>query len=291
MTEQWRILVTGASGQLGQSLQTIAHTEKTHDWRFLNRQELDLCHPDQIRQQFDAFQPHIFINAAAYTAVDQAETDEKQAMQVNGNSLQTIAQCCESAHTFLFQISTDYVYHGEQCTAYLETDPINPQGAYARSKYLGEQLALQFCSRTYIFRTSWLYSPHGNNFVKTMLKLGKEHPELKVVNDQIGTPTYAYDLAQVLLDFIQQINSGEPAEFGIYNFSNEGVASWYDFAVAVFEEAGMKLPVHPVSTSAFPRPAPRPPFSLMDKQKIRSTLKNPIPHWRVSLRNALPDFL
>ena len=281
-----KILVSGANGQLGQELQWLSQNEAHADWHFTNKSMLDITDEKTVQHRIESIQPDYFINAAAYTAVDLAESNEGLATLINGQSLGWIAQACHQNNTTLFQISTDYVYHGSQNLAYQETDPTYPQSVYAQSKKLGEELALTNCPNTFVIRTSWLYSSFGKNFVKTMIRLGTERPNLNVVNDQIGTPTYARDLANFIWQIIQKRANKGSVEPGIYNFSNEGIASWYDFAHAIFEYKEIDCILSPIPTSEFPTPAVRPPFSLMDKNKARNIV-GPINHWRNALQKML----
>lgn len=284
------ILITGADGQLGRAIQLQA--PQSTDWTFYltDRPNLDICDPAAVNAFFEAHRIDFCINAAGYTAVDRAEAEPELAAAVNRLGTQHLAGACQQHKATLLHLSTDYVYHTPQNTPFEETDPVMPQSVYAQTKWEGEQAALRHCSRTFVVRTSWVYSPFGNNFLLTMLRLGRERDQVRVVYDQVGTPTSAFDLADALLHMIQRIHSGEvsaEAAAGIYNFSPEGVASWYDFALAIFEKTGNPIEVVPIRTIQYPTPALRPPFSLMSKEKIKSTFQLSIPHWRDGLDRCL----
>ncbi len=230
------------------------------------------------------------INCAAYTAVDKAEIESRKARKINVFGTKYLAEACAELGIPLIHFSTDYVYHNRQNTPFLETDPVSPKGVYARTKLAGERAALRAQPLSMIIRTSWVYSNFGQNFVKTMLRLGSERATLKVVADQIGSPTYAPGLAEAVLSIIQKVESGEvPKESiaGIWHYSNEGVASWYDFAAAIFEIENILCQVRPIATKDYPTPAKRPPFSVLDKSKIKAAFGLEIPHWRESLRRCL----
>ena len=284
------ILVTGAGGQLGRSLvQQAAHWP---DWQFLfaDRLALDIDDPQSVEAYFNTHAVDFCINAAGYTAVDRAEQEPQLARAVNVDGPKNLALNCQKHHAAFIQISTDYVYHSRQNTPFEEDDPVTPQSVYAQTKWEGENAALYHCPRTLILRTSWVYSLFGHNFLTTMLRFGKERRQLKVVYDQIGTPTFAGDLADVVYTLVDAIQSGSvPADSwtGIFNYSPEGVTSWYDFALAIFELAGNPVEVLPIRSADYPSAAVRPPFSLMSKEKIKSVFQLSIPHWKDSLRRCL----
>ena len=284
------ILITGANGQLGREFMALAHRYPSNHFLFASRKELDLCSAENTEQFFHENQIDLCINCAAYTAVDKAETEVEDCMAVNVNGAGLLAEFCELQQIPMVHISTDYVYHGTQNLPYLESDIHNPQGVYAKTKYAGEHLVLEKNTRAIVIRTSWVYSIYGHNFVKTMLRLGTERPEINVVFDQIGSPTFAADLADAIMNIIAAIDSGliswEEAS-GVYNYSNEGVASWFDFAKAIFEIKGVDCVVHPVRSDQFTTAAARPPFSLMDKTLIKNTFGLKIPYWRDSLKIML----
>jgi len=291
------ILVTGANGQLGQCFRKAAADEPTLNFLFWGASELDITDKEAVNTGFQnlvlgANEPLWVINCAAYTAVDKAEQEADNAFRINVLGVQNLANACARFKASLIHFSTDYVYHGEQNTPIRETDPVNPQGVYARTKYEGEQAALRLHpTQTMVIRTAWVYAPYGHNFVKTMLRLGRERDQLSVVFDQIGSPTYAPDLAEVVLQIIHKVESGEvPREkiVGIWHYSNEGVASWYDFAAAIFEINGFTCQLVPIRSEAYPTPAPRPSYSVLDKAKIKAVFGIEIPHWRTALSRATP---
>lgn len=291
--ESLSLLVTGAKGQVGSELQALA-AQQYAGWRFLftDRDTLDICDAAAIAEAFGRFRPDYVLNCAAYTAVDKAESEPEQAQLINAEAPRLLAQACAQQGAKLMQLSTDYVYHGAQNTAFREEDPVNPQSVYAQSKLDGERAAAAACPDTLILRTSWVYSAYGHNFVKTMLRLGRERDSLRVVADQIGAPTYARDLATAMLEIVRKTQEGAAPEgaFGqIYHYSNEGVLSWYDFAWAIFDLCGIKCALHPIESSEYPSPAKRPPFSLMNKAKIRDTYDLQIPYWREALKRCLHE--
>jgi dTDP-4-dehydrorhamnose reductase len=280
-----KILITGAYGQLGSEINCL--TKEFNDWQFLftDVDTLDITNESALEIWFQNNKPDYVINCAAYTAVDKAETDIDTAEKVNSLAPKLLGKFSKKFGAKLIHISTDYVFDGEAFSPYSETDSINPKSVYGETKLRGEKNCLKENPDTIIIRTSWLYSTFGNNFVKTMLRLGKERGQLNVVFDQVGTPTYAADLANAILSIIQ-ISEKQPYRFvpGIYHFSNEGVASWYDFAKAIFEISGVKCTVSPVRSIEFPTPAKRPNFSVLDKSKIKNTFGTTIPYWRDSLK-------
>lgn len=283
-----KILITGAYGQLGNEINCLAN--KYPEWQFLftDVDSLDITNESALEIWFQNNIPKYVVNCAAYTAVDKAETDSETAKKVNSLAPKLLAKFSKKFDAKLIHISTDYVFDGEAFTPYSESDSVNPKGVYGETKLLGEQFCLEENSESLVIRTSWLYSTFGNNFVKTMLRLGKERGKLNVVFDQIGTPTYAADLANAILSVIQ-ISEKQPEKFvpGIYHYSNEGVASWFDFAKAVFEISGVKCDVSPVRSVEFPTPAKRPNYSVLDKSKIKKTFGITIPYWRESLKMCI----
>lgn len=285
------VLVTGSKGQVGHELQTLAPDFPLFDFTFVDVEELDITDPLAVNAFFKKNKFGYCLNCAAYTAVDRAESDEALAEKVNVDGVRNLALACAAHGTRLLHLSTDYVYHNSQNVPFVETDLTNPQGVYARTKLAGDLAALDaHPSGAMVIRTSWVYSSFGHNFVKTMLRLGPERRELKVVFDQIGTPTYARDLASAMLTVIQKAENQEVEKGflrGIYHYSNEGVTSWYDFAVAIFGIKKLEVKVHPIETSAYPTPAKRPPFSVLNKGKIKATFGLEIPHWRASLEACL----
>ena len=284
-------MVTGSKGQVGMELQTLATHFPDFDFNFVDIDELDIADPKAVKTFFSENKINYCINCAAYTAVDQAETETNLAWKVNTIGPENLAVACASQQALILHISTDYVYHTQQTKPYIETDFTNPQGTYARTKLNGDEAVLKnHPGGAIVIRTSWVYSAFGNNFVKTMLRLGAERGELSVIYDQIGTPTYARDLAQVLLDIVQKAESQSVDKkyfSGVYHFSNEGVTSWYDFAVAIFDQKQMQVKVRPIETKDYQTTAKRPPYSLLNKSKIKNNFGIEIAHWQQSLRSCL----
>jgi dTDP-4-dehydrorhamnose reductase len=289
-----KILVTGAQGQVGTCLQRLALNYPQWAFQFVDRQLLDLSNPQQIQAFLADAQFDVCIHAAAYTAVDKAEQEPDLAQQINTLATEALAHACARLGAWMIYLSTDYVYHAlDHNRPYVETDAVQPRSVYARTKWQGEQAAQKACPRTLVLRTSWVYAPFGHNFVRSMLRFGAERPSLNVVFDQIGTPTYAFDLAEAILEICSRL-AAEPARLdwaGIYHYSNEGVCSWYDFAVEILKQANLATPVYPILSEAYPTPAARPPFSVLNKQKIKSVFGLQIPHWTSSLRRCLADLL
>ncbi|MFP4122662.1 MAG: dTDP-4-dehydrorhamnose reductase [Coleofasciculus sp.] len=285
-----RILLIGMAGQLGSELQ---HTLTS--WGEVigvDRQGLDLTQPDQIRQVIRDIKPNFIVNAAAYTAVDKAESEAELANTINGTAPAIMAETAQELGASLIHISTDYVFDGRKNTPYTETDTPNPLNAYGKSKLLGETGVQQACDRAVIIRTAWVYGVHGKgNFVKTMLRVGTQREELRVVVDQVGAPTWTGDLASAIAQLILHLNSESVT--GIYHYTNSGAISWYDFAVAIFEEArqlGFPLNVQqvvPINTSEYPIPTPRPAYTVLSSKKISAVLGTHPPHWRTALRQML----
>jgi len=284
-----RILVTGKNGQLGKSIHKIvANNEQTDDFVFVGREELDLSNENNIARYFENNVFDTIINCAAYTAVDKAEKEAVLANQINHLAVSQLAQIAKNQQAKLIHISTDYIFDGESDKSYIETDETNPINVYGRTKLAGEQ-ALQKVMPTdaIIIRTSWVYSEHGNNFVKTMLRLGSERDELNVVSDQIGSPTYATDLANSILDIVKnKAFKGVGQETQIYHYSNEGEISWYEFAKEIFELADIQCNVTPITTERYLTPAKRPKNTLMNKDKIAETFSVNIPDWKESLNTC-----
>ena len=286
-----RILVTGKNGQLGRSVhKVVGNNEQTNKFVFVGREELDLSNRDNINSYFDDNDRFdIIINCAAYTAVDKAEEEQELANQVNHLAVKRLAQIAKNQQAKLIHISTDYVFDGESDIPYVETDETNPINVYGKTKLAGEK-ALQKVMPTNatIIRTSWVYSEYGNNFVKTMLKLGKERDELNVVSDQIGSPTYATDLASIILEIIRNKEFKEVGqETQIYHYSNKGEISWYEFAKGIFKLAKVDCKANPITTEQYPTPARRPINTLMDKDKITETFSVNITDWKESLNTCM----
>jgi dTDP-4-dehydrorhamnose reductase len=242
-----------------------------------------------VRHYFNTYQPQFCINCAAYTAVDRAEQEKDRAFHINAEAAGVLAAVCKEHDCKFIHISTDYVFDGTATAPYKEDSPTNPQCVYGASKLEGEKQALQFNPDSIIIRTSWLYSEYGKNFVKTMLKLMKEKDEINVVNDQFGSPTYAADLAEAIMVIINNQQSIIKTH-GIYHFSNDGIISWYEFAVAIKKISGSKCKINPIPTSQYPTPAKRPAFSSLDSTKIQKTFGIQIKDWKDSLANSLADF-
>ncbi|MEG4043179.1 dTDP-4-dehydrorhamnose reductase [Microcoleus sp. Pol17_C1] len=284
-----KILLAGGSGQLAQELQPILLS--SGEVIAVDRTRLDLSQPESIRQAMAEIQPDLVVNAGAYTAVDKAESEPELANAINGIAPGILAEECEKLGASLIHFSTDYVFDGSHGSAYLETDSTNPLGTYGQSKLAGEEAIRKAGNRHIIIRTAWVYGNGGKgNFVKTMLRLGKEREEIRVVADQIGSPTWTGDLAEAISQIIPLLGQ---ESFGTYQYTNSGVCSWYDFAIAIFEEAaqlGLPLKVQrviPITTAEYPTPAKRPAFSVLSTVKISGLLGTYPPHWRQGLRQML----
>ncbi|AWA29261.1 dTDP-4-dehydrorhamnose reductase [Flavobacterium magnum] len=279
------VLVTGANGQLGQSLQSVSGNYPGMDFLFYGSQQLDISDKAAVNEAFARTRPDYCINAAAYTAVDKAETESAKARQINVEGAENIAQAAKEHGTVVLHISTDFVFDGNQTVPYTELDTPNPTGVYGQTKLDGEKAISNILDKCFIVRTSWVYSQFGHNFMKTMLRLATERDTLSVVDDQIGTPTNAVDLAEALLDMIQ-FCAGNPnsVSYGIYNFSNEGQCSWFDFAKKIFEINKIKIDLQPIQSIAYPTPASRPAFSVLDKSKIKAVFGIQINNWETSLK-------
>jgi dTDP-4-dehydrorhamnose reductase len=279
------ILVTGANGQLGSEIAALASGYSAHIFTFCDKKTLDLSNTDAIETYFKENTFDVIINCGAYTAVDKAESDKEMAFAINYHAVETLAHIAKAKNITLIHISTDYVFDGSNFKPYVEDDLTNPQSVYGESKLAGEEALLTINpANSIIIRTSWVYSTFGNNFVKTMLRLGRERDELGVIFDQVGTPTYAKDLAAAILEIMPEIVN-DTVE--IYNYSNEGVCSWYDFAKAIFELSDVECSIKPIETIAYPTPAARPHYSLLNKAKIKNTFSITIPYWRDSLHACL----
>lgn len=278
-----KILVTGANGQLGQSLQKLSQKEKDFQFLFTDSETLDITNKEEVLNFFWQNEPNVCINAAAYTAVDLAETDTEKAFLVNADGTENLALACAEYNAQFIHVSTDYVFDGTNNLEYTEEDFTNPLGVYGASKLAGEELALEANPCTIILRTSWVYSEFGKNFVKTMLSLFATKEELNVVADQYGQPTNATDLAEAILTIVKT----EKKTPGIFNFSNEGKISWYDFAQKIAELSGSKIKINPIVTSQYPTPAKRPQNSTLDLSKIKSTYHINIKPWEESLAKTI----
>jgi len=277
------ILVTGCNGQLGNEMQLLEASHPEHSFYNTDVEELDITDREAIMAFVEHNQIDGIVNCAAYTAVDKAEDNQSLCDLLNHVAPGYLAEAIEKRGGWLIQISTDYVFDGTQHTPYIETDPVCPNSVYGRTKLAGEEAVLKACSRAMIIRTAWLYSTFGNNFVKTMIRLGKEKPELGVIFDQVGTPTYARDLAVAIFAVIEKsVNTG------VYHFSNEGVISWYDFTKSIHCIAGISdCHVRPLHTSEYPTAAARPHYSVLDKTKIKQAYGIEIPYWEESLKECI----
>jgi dTDP-4-dehydrorhamnose reductase len=284
------ILVSGKNGQLGKELQDVSKSDADHSYIFFDRDELNIADEGALQLIFQKCQPSFFINCAAYTAVDKAETEKEKAYLINAEAVGNIAKQCNQFNTTLIHVSTDYVFDGNGTSPYKPDDKTAPVNYYGYTKLLGEQLALKNNPNTIVVRTSWVYSKYGNNFVKTMLRLMSERKEINVVSDQLGAPTYAKDLAQVIVEIVNgQQSTVNSQQFGIFHFSNEGIISWYDFAVAIKEIKRLDCVVHPIPTSSYPTPAKRPAYSAFDKTKIAGTFNIQLKDWKLSLNECLKE--
>ncbi len=279
------VLVTGSGGQLGQALQFIAPNYPDIHFVFCDSTILDITNSNNINQLFKQFKPSFCINAAAYTAVDKAESEPEKAHLINVVGPKNLAEVCKEFDTILLHISTDFVFDGTKDSPYTEDDFPNPTSVYGQTKLDGEKAIQETWQKHFIIRTSWVYSQFGNNFMKTMLRLASERDKLSVVNDQIGTPTNAVDLAEVLITIILSVNRQPTTDnYGIYNFSNEGQCSWYYFAKKIFEFNNIKINLEPIPTTSFPTPAKRPGYSVLDKSKIKKVFGFEVKYWEEVLK-------
>lgn len=277
------ILVTGANGQLGNEMQVLARENLQHTYFFTDVQELDICDEQAVYAYVNEHKIDIIVNCAAYTAVDKAEDNVELCDKLNNIAPGYLARAAQANGAAMIQVSTDYVFDGTAHIPYTEEEPTCPASVYGSTKLAGEQNVMDHCEKAMVIRTAWLYSIYGNNFVKTMIRLGQERDSLGVIFDQIGTPTYANDLAQAIF---AAINKGVVR--GIYHFSDEGVCSWYDFTVAIHRLAGIaSCKVKPLHTADYPAKAPRPHYSVLDKTKIKDTFGIEIPHWEESLKRCI----
>ncbi|MFB9845331.1 dTDP-4-dehydrorhamnose reductase [Mucilaginibacter ginsenosidivorans] len=281
------IVVFGASGQLGQCLKKVAENRGLAGIFFPPESEADILSNEALEKVFKAHKPGWCINCAAYTAVDKAEDDIDSARVVNKTGAENIARLCKEYQSVLIHTSTDFVFKGDKALPLTEEDIAEPINVYGVTKLEGEEAVAAILNEFYTIRTSWLYSEYGNNFVKTMLRLGAGRDELKIVADQVGTPTYGMDLADCILHIIA---SGKTA-YGTYHYSNEGVASWYDFAKAIFDISATRVKILPIKTAEYPVKAARPAYSVMDKSKIKQTFDVEIPYWRDSLITCINNLL
>lgn len=278
------ILVTGSNGQLGNELRKLKSSYPDYTFIFTDIAELDITNPSAIEAMMSLHQVNTIINCAAYTAVDKAETDTEMAMKINAKAPQYLAETAKKFNALLIHVSTDYVFSGQGFQPYKEDQPCDPQSVYGLTKQKGEEAVVNSHCKSVIIRTSWLYSAFGHNFIKTMRRYGAERGYLKVVFDQIGTPTWAGDLAKAILDIIPQAKTEGSA---IYHYSNEGVCSWYDFAIEILAQSGIPCKVEPIETKDYPLPATRPYYSVLNKNKIKQDFNLTIPYWKESLSKCL----
>ena len=276
-----KILVTGGNGQLAQCLKDVVKNNDELDVNFQDLPELDITNKQQLVSYFSKNELDYCINCAAYTAVDLAEEQSDLAYAVNADGPKNLAEVCKKHQVKLLHISTDFVFDGKKQTPYIETDMPNPLGVYGKSKWQGERNIQEIMEDYFILRTSWLYSEYGNNFMKTMLKLSETRDEINVVSDQIGSPTYAGDLAEVLIKIVLSSSTN----YGLYHFSNSGAISWYDFAVEIFTQFGKKIEVKPITTKDYPTAAKRPKFSVLETTKIENNFDCTLKDWQGSLKS------
>ena len=280
---QKTILITGKNGQLGNEIQVLAKNYPDIQFIYTDVEELDITNEESVSMFFDEYKPMACINAAAYTAVDKSETDRDLCMKINATAVGYLAANCQKIGSTFIHVSTDYVFDGNADSPYQENYPVNPVNYYGQTKLRGEQEAMEKNPSSIIIRTSWVYSFFGNNFVKTMLRLMKERESISVVGDQYGSPTYAADLAEVILQIATKPNKSP----GIYHYSNEGNISWFDFAVAIRDNAGLSCQVQNIDTASYPTPAKRPHYSVMSKEKIVSTFGISLKPWKDSLQKCM----
>tara|TARA_B110000503_G_scaffold12539_1_gene17068 strand:+ start:11261 stop:12145 length:885 start_codon:yes stop_codon:yes gene_type:complete len=287
-----KVLITGSNGQLGSEIKGLASDYKSLDIVLKDLPELDICNFNELQSFIAENNINVVINCAAYTAVDKAEQDAEIAEEVNSKGVLNLVNALQSVNGKLIHISTDYVFDGNNYLPYEESDPVSPIGVYGKTKRAGELAVINGVIDSIVIRTSWLYSSYGNNFVKTMLRLGNEKENLGVIYDQVGTPTYARDLAKTCLEILCGDSSVNISKNGnLYHYSNEGVASWYDFAIFIMELGGESCKVKPIQTKDYPATAKRPHYSVLNKSKIKLDFKIEIPYWRDSLRDCIEKII
>jgi dTDP-4-dehydrorhamnose reductase len=280
------ILVTGANGQLGWDLGQLAANYPAFKFVFIDRSQLDLSYPESFEKIIQTIAPDCIINTAAYTAVDKSETEKELAFTVNATAVQELARISKGLAIPFITYSTDYVFNGEAVEPYLCSTKVNPVNYYGSTKAAGESMAMEANENTIIIRTSWVFSSHGNNFVKTMMRLMKERPNLNIVADQKGRPTYAKDLAIATMKMIEAMNAGKTIK-GIYHFANRGETTWFDFAATIKANADLTCDVQPIETKDFPTPAKRPAYSVLDTSKIEQDVEMDIRHWEEALKECI----
>ena len=284
------ILVTGAYGQLGNEVRILSANYPQYNFMFTDVDSLDICDKNELIDFVTGNDIRYIINCAAYTAVDKAEDDAELCEKINATAVKNLGLAAAEAGAGIIHVSTDYVFDGTSCRPYSEDMPTKPCSVYGKTKLKGEKNLLKACPNAIVIRTAWLYSPFGNNFAKTMIKLGNERESLNVIFDQVGTPTYAEDLADAILKAMDQTIDTEHNKGGVYHFSNEGVCSWYDFTIKIHELAGIKTcKVNPIETKDYPTKAARPHYSVLNKTKIKQTFNITIPHWEASLKNCIKE--
>lgn len=284
------ILVTGAYGQLGNEVRILSANYPEYNFLFTDVDSLDITDKNELIDFVTGNNIRYIINCAAYTAVDKAEDDAELCEKINATAVKNLGLAAAEAGAGIIHVSTDYVFDGSSCRPYTEDMPTKPCSVYGKTKLKGEKNLLKACPNAIIIRTAWLYSPFGNNFVKTMIKLGSERESLNVIFDQVGTPTYALDLADAILKAMDQTIDTDHEKGGVYHFSNEGVCSWYDFTLKIHEIAGIKTcKVNPIETKDYPTKAARPHYSVLNKSKIKQTFNISIPHWEASLKDCIKE--
>ena len=284
------ILVTGAYGQLGNEVRILSANYPDYNFMFTDVDSLDITDKNELIDFVTGNDIRYIINCAAYTAVDKAEDDTELCEKINATAVKNLGLAAAEAGAGIIHVSTDYVFDGTSCRPYSEDMPTKPCSIYGKTKLKGEKNLLKVCPNAIIIRTAWLYSPFGNNFVKTMIKLGSERESLNVIFDQVGTPTYALDLADAILKAMDQTIDTDHDKSGIYHFSNEGVCSWYDFTIKIHEIAGINTcKVNPIETKDYPTKAARPHYSVLNKTKIKQTFNITIPHWEASLKECIKE--
>ena len=281
-----KILVTGANGQLGWELSQLAANFPAFKFVFFDRSQLDLAFPETFEKIIQTIAPDCIVNTAAYTAVDKSETEKELSYTINANAVQALASICKNLAIPFITYSTDYVFDGEATQPYTTTTKVDPVNFYGSTKATGETMAMEANEDTIIIRTSWVFSSHGNNFVKTMMRLMKERDQLNIVADQKGRPTYAKDLAFATMNMIEVINAGKAIK-GVYHFANQGETTWFDFAAKIKAIAGLTCDLQPIETKDFPTPAKRPAYSVLDTSKIEQVLAIDIRHWEAALKDCI----